>query len=307
MDGKMNMWLALIIVGMLCVNIAVIHIYHKREKNLIKKLQTMIDSMADGTYDVETVDETTLSALENSMNRFLADCDVSSKNLSSQKEKVQTLISDISHQTLTPISNILLYTQLLEEKGHEDEFEISAIKEQTEKLNFLIDTLVKISRLENGIITVKPEINCVQELLDKAVKQVQPKADKKGITIKAKSVETVAFFDPKWTAEALYNILDNAMKYTTEGGNVKIDVIPYSFFYRINISDNGIGIAENEFSKIFGRFYRSQAVSEEEGIGIGLYLAREIISAQGGYIKVASKEGEGSIFSVFLCRKVSKL
>lgn len=101
-------------------------------------------------------------------------------------------------------------------------------------------------------------------------------------------------------AEALFNIVDNAIKYTHQGGKVSITVIPYSFFLRIDIADNGIGIAESEYSKIFGRFYRSQAVSEQEGVGIGLYLAREIVSTQGGYIKVISKAGRGSVFSVIL-------
>ncbi len=287
---------------MLCMLIVVICVYQKRERNLIQRLQIMIDRAADGTFDITEIDESTLSALENSMNRFLGDCVVSYRNLSTQKEKTQTLISDISHQTITPISNILLYTQLLEEKDFEKVYneEITAIKEQTEKLSFLIHSLVKLSRLETGIIAVKPKINKVQELIDVVMMQARIKANEKNITIMVAPCEVEAVFDLKWTVEAIYNIVDNAVKYTPPGGQVTIHTVPFCFFLKIDIADNGIGIAESEYTKIFGRFYRSQVVSEVEGVGIGLYLARQIISIQGGYIKVSSKEKAGSIFSVFL-------
>lgn len=296
------MWAALTFALMLSVVIGVLYFARKRERELIGKLQAMIDRAADGTFDVSTIDESTLSALENSMNRFLKDSDMSFKNVSLQKYQIQTLLSDISHQTVTPISNILLYTQLLEEKDREKIYgeEVSAIEEQTEKLSFLINSLVKLSRLENGIIKVEPKNNKVQKLIDNVMKQVQIKAEEKDIVIHTEPTEETAVFDLKWMAEALFNIVDNAIKYTHQCGKVSITVIPYSFFLRIDIADNGIGIAESEYSKIFGRFYRSQAVSEQEGVGIGLYLAREIVSTQGGYIKVASKAGRGSVFSVFL-------
>jgi signal transduction histidine kinase len=295
------------LIVMLSALIVVVLIYRKREKNLINRLQLMINRAIDGTYEITKIDESTLSALENSMKRYIEGCIVSYKNLSEQKEIIQTLVSDISHQTVTPISNILLYSQLLEEKNHEikDYEEIYAIREQTEKLSFLITSLVKISRLETGIITVEPKQNKIQELLDTVMKQLKAKAMDKNITINYEYSEAEAMFDLKWTMEAINNIVDNAIKYSQTGGYININSVTYSFYCRINIKDNGFGIAENEYSKIFGRFYRSQTVSEEEGLGIGLYLARQIISLQGGYIKVASKEGEGSVFSVFLPLKES--
>ncbi|HEX3075345.1 MAG TPA: HAMP domain-containing sensor histidine kinase [Lachnospiraceae bacterium] len=296
------MWEAFVIVWLLMSVIIVIIYYRRREKKLIEKLQIMLDSFVAGKYDVSSIDESTLSALENSLNRFLADCEVSSKNLSIQKDRIQTLISDISHQTITPISNVLLYAQLLEEKDSKNFYgeEVAAIKEQTQKLSFLIESLVKVSRLENGIITVKAKLNSVQEMIETVLKQVRSKAENKQIALLFKDTETMAVFDMKWTVEAVYNIVDNAIKYTPEHGRVSIQVIPYSVYLRIDVNDNGIGISEGEYSKIFGRFYRAPEVSEEEGVGIGLFLAREIISEQGGYIKVESKLGEGSNFSVFL-------
>lgn len=106
--------------------------------------------------------------------------------------------------------------------------------------------------------------------------------------------------DMKWTAEALGNMVDNAIKYTPSGGMVQMKAEQYSFFARIDIVDNGIGIEKEEIPKIFGRFYRSLSVADHQGVGIGLFLAREIIQAQKGYVKVKSEIGKGSIFSVFL-------
>ena len=106
--------------------------------------------------------------------------------------------------------------------------------------------------------------------------------------------------DPKWTVEALGNIVDNAIKYTACGGNVQVKAEQNSFFVKIDIIDDGIGIEKEEIPKIFGRFYRSLSVADQPGVGIGLFLAREIIQAQKGYIKVTSKRGKGSTFSVFL-------
>ena len=108
-----------------------------------------------------------------------------------------------------------------------------------------------------------------------------------------------ATFDMKWTAEVLANIVDNAIKYT-EHCTIRISAVSYEMFARIDISDTGSGIPETEQTKIFARFYRSKAVQEQEGVGIGLYLARQIITGEGGYIKVASVSGKGSTFSVFL-------
>ena len=109
-------------------------------------------------------------------------------------------------------------------------------------------------------------------------------------------------FDRKWTQEALANIVDNAIKYTAKGGKVSITSKEYELFARIDVSDTGIGIAEVEQAQIFGRFYRSQDAADEKGAGIGLYLAREILTKEGGYIKVSSRPGEGSCFSIFLPR-----
>ena len=167
-------------------------------------------------------------------------------------------------------------------------------------LDFLIGALVKASRLESGIITVNPQKGNLQTLLDAVTAQIRAKAESKEIAVEMEAVEGMAYFDPKWTAEAVYNVIDNAVKYAPRQSVIKIHAIPYDLFFRIDITDGGIGIAEEEQSKIFTRFYRSPAVSSQEGVGIGLFLAREILSSGGGYIKVSSKPKQGSTFSIYL-------
>ena len=262
----------------------------------------MLDAAIDGSFVESMYDESALSAVEAKMARYLSLCAVSSKNLLTEKDKIKGLISDISHQTKTPIANILLYSQLLSEHELPEDCAtcVHALTNQAEKLNFLIGALVKLSRLETGLITVSPKQEAVQRLLEEVRGQIIFEAEAKGISIAVEDTGISACFDLKWTVEAVYNIVDNAIKYTESSGRITISVIPYEMFCRIDISDNGIGIAEDEQSKIFTRFYRSGAVSQQEGVGIGLFLAREILAAEGGYIKVASMPGSGSVFSVFL-------
>lgn len=189
---------------------------HKHIK-MLDRLDFMLDSATENKFSETEFTESRLSKTETKMYRYLSAGKTSLAQITSEKDAVKSLISDISHQTKTPISNILLYSELLcdNAKLNDDTKKLAEyIKAQTEKLNFLIGSL--------------------------------------------------------------------------------------EMFVKIDIKDNGIGICEEDYPKIFTRFYRSQKVSGEQGVGIGLYLAREIISRQGGYIKVESTENKGSEFSVFI-------
>lgn len=269
---------------------------------VLDRLDQMIENAIAGNPIESQFDETKMSALETKLQKYLEMNGRSSRQLFEEKVRINELISDISHQTKTPIANILLYTQLLQESNlsEQDRKCLLALAEQTEKLNFLISSLVKASRLETGIIALSPRKQLIQPLIDEVVEQLKLKAERKHILFNICRTKVVAIFDRKWTVEALYNIVDNAVKYTNENGIISISVIPYQMFCRIDISDNGIGIIKEEITKIFSRFYRSEDVSEYEGVGIGLYLAREILSEEKGYIKVSSVYGSGSTFSVFL-------
>lgn len=255
----------------------------------------------DGSFTENDFDESELSALETKFAHYLSASTVSAQNVEVEKERIKTLIADISHQTKTPISNLLLYSELLLEENLPEDVSTSAevIHNQSEKLRFLIDSLVKLSRLENGILTLSPRPTPLQPMLESIITQYAVRADEKGLTLHLEDTDISASFDAKWTAEAIANIVDNAIKYTSQG-SVTISAASYEMFVRIDVTDSGIGIPEWKQAQIFSRFYRSEEVREQEGVGIGLYLARQIISEEGGYIKVASKFGHGSTFSVFL-------
>lgn len=268
----------------------------------IDRLNQMIDNAIEGRPIENGFDESKMSALETKLANYLAANSATKTQLAEEKSKINALISDISHQTKTPLANILLYTQLLSESelSQQDKNCVLALGQQAEKLNFLISSLVKASRLETGIIAVTAINSNVSEMIETVLEQASPKVKANDITLTCDICDVKAYFDPKWTVEALYNIVDNAIKYTPSGGSVDISVAAYQLFCRINVTDTGIGISEEETAKIFSRFYRSQSVSDKEGVGIGLYLAREIVSAGGGYIKVHSSPNFGSVFSVFL-------
>ena len=277
-------------------------IFYQKEKKLLNRLQQMLDCAIDGELERTEISEEKYSALENSMKQHLDSSFLARKNQQEQKEVIQKLISDIAHQTLTPISNLKIYGEILSETNHENQEEIDTILEQTEKLDFLIQSLVKLSRMESGIIAVHSEDTTITQMLESIQQQFNVKVREKNINITLSLCDTDLHVrcDPKWTVEAIGNIVDNAIKYTACGGNVQVKAEQNSFFVKIDIIDDGIGIEKEEIPKIFGRFYRSLSVADQPGVGIGLFLAREIIQAQKGYIKVTSKRGKGSTFSVFL-------
>ena len=274
--------------------------FYQKEKKLLNRLQQMLDCAIDGELERTEISEEKYSALENSMKQHLDSSFLARKNQQEEKEVIQKLISDIAHQTLTPISNLKIYGEILSETNHENQEEIDTILEQTEKLDFLIQSLVKLSRMESGIIAVHSEDTTIKQMLESIQQQFNVKVKEKNIALSLCDTDLHVLCDPKWTVEALGNIVDNAIKYTARGGKIKIKAGQYSFFVKIDITDNGIGIEKEEIPKIFGRFYRSMSVTDQPGVGIGLFLAREIIQAQKGYIKVTSETGQGSTFSVFL-------
>ena len=274
-----------------------------RIKQQIKKLDEMLDKAINGSFSESCFDESQLSYIENKMWKYLSSSEISARKTAEEKAKIKTLIADISHQTKTPVSNILLYSELLSECNLSDTEKDYAnrIYSQSEKLSFLITSLVKLSRLETGIIALSPVSNDISPMLRDIVLQAQAKAEEKGLYITLESGDERAIFDEKWTNEAVWNIVDNALKYTDNGG-VHISVKEYEMFVCIEIADTGRGIPEAEQAQIFSRFYRSSNATAKEGLGIGLYLARQIISAEKGYIKVVSEVGKGSVFSVFLSK-----
>lgn len=292
-----------IAVILLCFLAAAGIVFWNRRKagKTMETIEKMLDAAMAGSFSESGFDESKLSALETKFAHYLSAAETSSRNVAQEKDRIKSLIADISHQTKTPIANLLLYSELLMEEDlpPSAKANVEALYDQSEKLRFLIDSLVKLSRLENGILSLSPQPTALQPLLRGIAEQYAAKAAEKGLSLQLHDTDTTATFDMKWTAEALANVVDNAIKYT-EYGVITISAVSYELFARIDISDTGPGIPENEQAKIFTRFYRSKAVQKQEGVGIGLYLARQIISGEGGYIKVSSIPGKGSTFSVFL-------
>lgn len=271
----------------------------RRTGKIIDSLEYMVDKAVEGTFTETRFDETKLSALETKLAEYLSSSELAARNVAAEKDRIKELTSDISHQTKTPIANLLLYSEMLKEEDLPGEAHDYAktIYAQSEKMRFLIDSLVKLSRLEAGVFMLHPEKQKLQPLLEELEKQYRPIAEGKGLTFKIAGMKAnaneaphiEAVFDKKWTVEAVGNVIDNAIKYTA-CGSITISVKPYTMFTCISVQDTGIGISEDEKAQIFGRFYRSEKARNVEGVGIGLYLTREILSREGGYIKVCSGE-----------------
>lgn len=308
-DDRLAM--SILITGILCLLGAVLLVivdYYKRRRSL-ERLNRMLDAAMDGTFRESVFDESLYSALENRMAEYLSASEISARRTAQEKDRIKTMIADISHQTKTPLANILLYTELLQEQmqtgSDENRENLELLADQARKLQFLIESLVKLSRLETGILALQPKKNAVLPLLLEMEKAFGSRAREKGLYLQIRSEEAeevkaaTACFDLKWTKEALGNLIDNAIKYTDQGG-VTVSLKSYKLFVCIEVADTGSEIPEEEQAKIFGRFYRSLQVADQEGVGIGLYLTREILRQQSGYVKVSSGKGKGAVFSMYL-------
>lgn len=278
----------------------------QRTGKILTRLNEMLDSAISGQFEESCYDESKLSRLESKWKRFLSGSHLSASKREEEKNNIKNLISDISHQTKTPLSNILLYTQLAKEKNTDSALAplLERIENQTEKLHFLMQSLVKVSHLEQDIIALSPKRQPLSPMLECVMAQAQGEASRKQISLTLTSNKEQAYFDSKWTEEAILNLVENAIKYSDKESSICITVKGYEFFTAVCVADQGIGIREEEQPQIFGRFYRGREVTEEKGVGIGLYLAREIAVRQGGYLKVASQYGKGSVFSFFLPKGV---
>lgn len=283
-----------------------LHYFQKKLSLFTDGLCQTLDHMMDST-DRPQVDyeaETLLSRISHRLERLYNVMQKTRHTAEGEKEELQSLVSDISHQTKTPIANLkllndtMLTRPLTEEKRKEF---LQATGTQLDKLDFLIQGMVKTSRLETGVITLEKQDAVIRDTLVSAINGVLAPMEQKEINLSVDCPSDLTIsHDSRWTSEALFNILDNAVKYTSAGGSIQVRVRDWEMYLRIDVTDTGRGIPEHSQGTIFKRFYRDEAVHDIDGVGIGLYLAREIITMQGGYITVESKVGEGSTFSVFL-------
>lgn len=271
---------------------------------VMKRLEEMLEDAINDTFEESAYDESRLSRLEVKWKKFLSSSVNSRHRLLEEQKKIKMLISDISHQTKTPLANILLYAQLLQEKETDPALVpiVTNIKEQSEKLDFLIRSLVKASRLESEVLMLWPKREAIMPCIRAAAAGAEEAAALKRIRLIIEETDAKANYDRKWTEEAIGNLIDNAIKYSPAGSEVRVRVNDYEMFAAVSVTDFGIGIREEEQAQIFERFYRSAEAAEEKGVGIGLYLVREIAAKQGGYVRVKSRHGAGSTFSFYMAK-----
>lgn len=282
--------------------IAVMEWYQKR------RMYQLIDQMLEQVLNREKIEisdiqEGEISALASKVIRVQEKLEYEVNQAQKEKEQVKCLISNMSHQLKTPLSNVVMYRDLLELEPEAEQRAnfLERMKIQLEKLDWILQSLFKMVKLEQGVIQFETEQSSLKETLLSALNSTYDKAEKKEICIITKPFkDCLLMHNRKWTAEVFSNILENAIKYSEKGSKIEIQVNSLELFTEIRFQDNGMGIKKEELTNIFQRFYRSKEAENKEGSGIGLYLSRMILEKEKGYMTVTSDYGKGSCFSVFL-------
>ncbi|MUT65380.1 sensor histidine kinase KdpD [Paenibacillus sp. NEAU-GSW1] len=274
--------------------------------DVVQKLSQTIQSLSDLEERelFSAYEDSLLSKLQHQVIQLSRTMKSRQLKYKEEGDEIKSLISDIAHQLKTPLANLNMYLALLSDPDLSSDIRkefTDVLMRQAERLTWQMESLIKMSRLEGGIIAIRLEKQDIVDTVLAALKEVYLLAESKEIELLLQGEKSLLLkHDARWTGEAIGNLLDNAIKYSRKGGKVTIAVTRYELFVRIDIEDEGIGVEEREFNAIFKRFYRGDNASSTEGVGIGLYLARKIISEQNGYIKVSSQLGRGSRFSLFL-------
>ena len=283
--------------------------FAKRLSQFTSDLCQTMDSMITGGQEPARAEdrETIFARISYRLSRLYSILQESRRKVNEERRELQTLVSDISHQVKTPVANLKMVTDTLLAKPVTEQERLDflqGIRSQTDKLEFLVQSMGKASRLEIGAVTLEKKDAPLLDTLAQAMSGIVCGAEQKGISVEVQCPDDLRVsHDSKWTAEALFNLLDNAVKYTPAGGKISVSVEQWEMYVKLDVTDTGKGIPESRQAAIFRRFYREEEVHDQPGVGIGLYLAREIVTRQGGYIKVTSEVGGGSTFSVFLPRR----
>lgn len=295
------MWQVVFVI----ISIMFIYLFFKMKYlKFTDKVVTNIDNFINERYEKDNINKETLeSKIDSKLYKLSEVVKGKSDKVNHAKVEIEQMVSDITHQVKTPISNIRMYSDTIINndlsKEQEKEF-LNVISNQVDKLEFLMDSLTKMSKLETNRIVLNKESSKFMECIEKAKEQVRPLAENKNIEIEIIGENCIIQYDKKWTLEAICNILENAIKYTNQNEKIRIHLEKLESFLKIDIIDNGIGIDQENISNIFKRFFRERKVHNINGVGIGLYLSKNIIENQNGYIKVKSKVNKGTTFSVFL-------
>lgn len=279
-----------ILIGFLAIIICFILYKYIILRNEMLEISNYIDKALDGNLEITEFDEKELSKIKSKLIKFLYANQVKEKKINTEKNKTKDLIADISHQTKTPITNLSLYISLLEDDP-KDEY-IAIIKYELNKLNFLIQNLVKSSRLESDIIGLQKHQANLKDLVKDVLREFKVKLDEKEIRINLKDEDLLFDLDERWLKEAIHNLVDNAIKYSPKGSTINISIYKSYLNYNLDIENECKDLLEETLPKIFERFYRGKNSVSKDGLGLGLFIAREIIEKHGGNIKASLKENK---------------
>ena len=298
-----------LLTGVLVLALAAVFLLGLYYLKCLKRMQKLLrDYQETGTAGFSTMKETQESKLENTLQRLLNQAEKKEVQAKKERDEVASLLSDLTHQLKTPMANVIMYTELLEDENltpEERQRFTYLARTQAKKMQWLLGNMLKASQLERGMISFSAEYTGIRETIRQAVSSVYAQAEERDIMIKVEPFEDRKLYhNPRWTAEAMENILDNAVKYSPSGSVVTVRVQPMEIYTQIEISDQGIGISGEEYNKIFRRFYRSGNAAQTQGSGLGLYLAQLILNNEKGYVTAVSRPGEGSSFRIFLLNEV---
>ena len=284
-----------ILIGFLLILIGILLYKYIGLKNQMRELSAYIDKALNGNLEITEFDEKELSKIKSKLIKFLYASQVKEAKINTEKSKTRDLIADISHQTKTPITNLSLYISLLEDDPKDEYLKI--IKYELNKLEFLIQNLVKSSRLESDIISLQKHKSNLKDIVEDVLREFKVILDEKCIIINLKDEDLIFNFDERWLKEAIHNLVDNAIKYSPKGSTINISVYKSYLNYNLDIENECKDISEEALPKIFERFYRGKNSVSKEGLGLGLFIAREIIEKHGGNIR-ASLDNNRIKFSV---------
>ena len=276
------------LVGILVIVIGIILYKYIVLRSEMSELSDYIDKALDGNLEITEFDEKELSKIKSKLIKFLYSNQVKEKKISTEKNKTKDLIADISHQTKTPITNLSLYISLLEDDPKDEYLEV--IKYELNKLEFLIQNLVKSSRLESDIISLQKHQANLKDLVEDVLREFKVILDEKCISINLKNEDLIFNLDERWLKEAIHNLVDNAIKYSPKGSTINISVYKSYLNYNLDIENECKDISEETLPKIFERFYRGKNSVSKDGLGLGLFIARKIIEKHGGNIRASLDE-----------------
>lgn len=275
-------------------------VFVRNRQAKIDELNSYLSLVCSGDYslDIDDNEEGELSILKNNLYKVVVMLRTSNEALQNDKKYLSDSIADISHQLKTPMTSMMVMADLIKEESNEDrrgEF-VSIIENQLNRMKWLVLTLLKLSKLDAGVIDMSRSDVSVCELVNEAIKPFELAMELKNIEYKSSISDFVLNIDRNWTIEAMQNIIKNCIEHT-ENGELSIATRDTNTYFEIEISDNGCGIAMDDLPHIFERFYHGKN-SSSESVGIGLALSKEILTKQNATIDVTSTEGDGTSFSI---------